>query len=537
MFIEGQENLIFDTGGATRFGISEFGHPELSSAIRNGVLEEKHAKVLMFKKYWIESGAPEIEDENLAFMNADAAGNQGLKRANYFLEESKKYSTNVKERYERYRELRLLSYQADESIKEEFRSPEDLWEINGIGWLNRIDKLDEFVGYTNENNRFKIYHRTVTLDEDKDINKIAELYNIEPEVIRIFNGINDDSTILKKGSRLKIPRCVYKIKVGDNISNLAEKYGMSAEDLANINNIEDINSIKADYPLYFPISLHIVQKGETWSNISNKTAFSSEELMHLNNENIPESLQINQKIIIPGVFDVGYTEEEVEAATNKTNSPSNSFKEYKFSKTPTGTLAETILKRKQNIKTPAVLVVNGETNEILLQKGSGVEFIPASLTKLATCLWAIKTLEEYTKANNLDLRDFLKKEIIVTAKDTYGGRECEKSPFQKDQVKNGPKSKTEFELNFETLFIWTLVASDNYAATALVRKIVELCKIKNGYSGAISQINNFIDNEIGCQNTDLLDATGLPCWTDEKNLPKWVEYDKKKRPLSLFRYS
>ncbi len=164
---------------------------------------------------------------------------------------------------------------------------------------------------------------------------LAKKYNTSVEAIKNLNGISERK--LKVGMELKIPLkedsqslpkedpfsspkrgeslesvvITYTVKKGDTLKKIAQKYGISAEELEKINQLRDKN-LRPGQKLYVKIlapidtspqrqeerNYHIVKEGETLYRISLMYNVPLEELKRINHlEN--NIISVGQKLKIP----------------------------------------------------------------------------------------------------------------------------------------------------------------------------------------------------------------------------------------------
>jgi murein DD-endopeptidase MepM/ murein hydrolase activator NlpD len=95
----------------------------------------------------------------------------------------------------------------------------------------------------------------------------------------------------------------YNVKSGDNISTIAEHFGVSVNTILWANNIKDSSTIKEGTKLVIlPVSgvQHLVKPGETLSSIATKYAGNASDIAQFNGLSDGSSLQVGSTIIIPG---------------------------------------------------------------------------------------------------------------------------------------------------------------------------------------------------------------------------------------------
>ncbi len=124
------------------------------------------------------------------------------------------------------------------------------------------------------------------------------------------NGIflSDTSQIVKPDNPPPTPSDTESIiiKRGDTLSQLAIEYGTTVERLVELNNISNPNLIFAGNTLLVPINdgkkqsiTYKVKKGDTLSGIAKRYGVSVQELVNVNNIKNPNLIYVGQILIIP----------------------------------------------------------------------------------------------------------------------------------------------------------------------------------------------------------------------------------------------
>lgn len=154
-------------------------------------------------------------------------------------------------------------------------------------------------------------------DEDKGDNKyhivkagdtlseIAEKYNITYQVLVSLNGISNPNLIYA-GQRILLPSgsststgessssaSYYIVKAGDNLSEIAQRYGITPQVLANINNISNLNLIYPGQKILLPSKnsnsgssgavYYTVKSGDTLSEIAQRYGTTAKAIAKINN--------------------------------------------------------------------------------------------------------------------------------------------------------------------------------------------------------------------------------------------------------------
>lgn len=149
-------------------------------------------------------------------------------------------------------------------------------------------------------------------------------YGVEPEDIARANGIGS-AVGLQIGQRLDIPTSsgatssaatVYTVVMGDTLSDIADRFGISESALAQANGIGDVSYLFAGQKLNIPAGSastssgagsvassgpgsHVVVDGDTLSGIADMYDTSSSAISAANGITNPNSLRVGQTLVIP----------------------------------------------------------------------------------------------------------------------------------------------------------------------------------------------------------------------------------------------
>lgn len=134
---------------------------------------------------------------------------------------------------------------------------------------------------------------------------VALMHGSSIERIAEMNGIDDPDSIAE-GQVLMVPVLCeneYTVKDGDTLYSIAKKAGMTPEEAARKNNIEDADVIIAGQGLRLDAPdekrlEYIVQSGDTLYKIARKYGVSVSYLVNLNRLTCPDELTPGQVIII-----------------------------------------------------------------------------------------------------------------------------------------------------------------------------------------------------------------------------------------------
>ena len=108
-----------------------------------------------------------------------------------------------------------------------------------------------------------------------------------------------------------IPGLVYTVQSGDNLSGIAEQFGVAWQDIAAANNILGPNyNIFRGQKLTIPgvtatpapaigVKKHVVQSGETLGSIAVQYGVTVQAILEANQLANPDLLRVGQELVIP----------------------------------------------------------------------------------------------------------------------------------------------------------------------------------------------------------------------------------------------
>ena len=151
---------------------------------------------------------------------------------------------------------------------------------------------------------------TYTVKKGDSLYVIANKYGITVDELKAANNLS--SNLLNVGQILKIPKKeeatpseyeVYTVKSGDSLWSIATNYGVSVDDIINLNNL-GTTILQIGQQILIPKqvesekNVYIVKAGDNLYSIANKYNITVNELKKANNlEN--NNLSIGQELIIP----------------------------------------------------------------------------------------------------------------------------------------------------------------------------------------------------------------------------------------------
>jgi len=139
--------------------------------------------------------------------------------------------------------------------------------------------------------------------QEKSFNRQI-LATIQDNSVVSFNSVTTDTAKISKqftGETNQIS--IYTVQEGDNLSFIAQDYGVSVNTLIWANNIRNVNYLRPGTELKIPpISgvIHTVKSGETLSGIASKYDVEQENILAYNRLPRVDSIKRGQEIIIPG---------------------------------------------------------------------------------------------------------------------------------------------------------------------------------------------------------------------------------------------
>jgi len=234
----------------------------------------------------------------------------------------------------------IMTRDNDKTLSDEERAS-IINSYNGIAISNRLSSGDENgveIEYSLKNsntipNRIetafndrdifvnKVYQRRDENDTSKDYDNLLKNTNTETIIIKYGNINNKDDINNVLNNYIRYAESVVKmisdyfgvdynqnfeneyiVKKGDSLWGIANKYGITVDELKQFNNLKT-NLISVGQVLKIPEvsteSIYVVKKGDSLWSISKKFNTTVNELKSLNNLS-SNLLSINQKLLVPG---------------------------------------------------------------------------------------------------------------------------------------------------------------------------------------------------------------------------------------------
>lgn len=130
----------------------------------------------------------------------------------------------------------------------------------------------------------------------------------------------EDVTVFPTGYPVgPIGKKVYKVKPGDSISRIAQRYNVSQAEIVALNKLPDPNKIRVGQSLFLPEyvkldepaakaapapaadsgNVYVVQHGDSISKIARRLGVSEDDLVMLNNLSDRNKISVGQRLVVP----------------------------------------------------------------------------------------------------------------------------------------------------------------------------------------------------------------------------------------------
>ncbi len=144
---------------------------------------------------------------------------------------------------------------------------------------------------------------------------ISARFGVNVEALRAANQM-DENSVLRPGQELKIPLqargggYVYVVKPGDTLYDIAQRYNVPLDKLAQANGITDPTTLRPGQTLIIPAlssqssegggrRIHVVQPGETITSIAAQYGVNPDAIVEANDLQNPSQIFSGQQLIIP----------------------------------------------------------------------------------------------------------------------------------------------------------------------------------------------------------------------------------------------
>jgi len=152
-----------------------------------------------------------------------------------------------------------------------------------------------------------------TVRDGDTLSSIAVQFDTTVEDLQRLNDLSD--TTIYVGQKLKVPGPAsaeevqgveYVVQPGDTLFSIAKRFGVDMQELASANNITDPSTIYVGQRLVIPGAaetpareLYKVQPGDTLSSIAQRFGVSLQDLMTANGITDPDAIYVGQVLRIP----------------------------------------------------------------------------------------------------------------------------------------------------------------------------------------------------------------------------------------------
>ncbi|MFP4514446.1 MAG: peptidoglycan DD-metalloendopeptidase family protein [Parcubacteria group bacterium] len=188
----------------------------------------------------------------------------------------------------------------EEELIEETRSG-DNFNTSGSKINQELGIMSSNININTNNEAEEIEDLDLEISPEVAINlqKEAEKFGSDPGIDQVVG--EDENVSANTTKRTEI--ITYKVKAGDVIGSIANKFGVSVNTILWENNLSSRGVIHpGDTLKILPVSgiSHSVASGESISYIASKYDVNSSDILEANNISNVNSLKIGQKLIIPG---------------------------------------------------------------------------------------------------------------------------------------------------------------------------------------------------------------------------------------------
>lgn len=148
---------------------------------------------------------------------------------------------------------------------------------------------------------FRIY----TVQTGDTVDSIASKLGINPDFLRAINGLTANNT-LKENDQIIVPYKedvwydTYKIKQGDNMYQIAQKFNVSLDDLLLLNGLNKTDYVYPNQEILVPkpeIGIYITKEGDSIEEVGKKLNIPTADMLIKNRTIylVPDQLILYQK--------------------------------------------------------------------------------------------------------------------------------------------------------------------------------------------------------------------------------------------------
>ena len=147
-------------------------------------------------------------------------------------------------------------------------------------------------------------YRIYQVQKSETLEQIAKNFDVTTNLLRELNGFTDDY-VVREGERIIVPResamfSRYIVKKGDTLYGIAQKYGITAIQLAMLNGLDSDDYLYVDQVLIVPkenVEFYITEDNDTLTKVASyfqttpKVVVDQNKTIYL----LPEQLIIHKK--------------------------------------------------------------------------------------------------------------------------------------------------------------------------------------------------------------------------------------------------
>jgi LysM repeat protein len=159
---------------------------------------------------------------------------------------------------------------------------------------------------------------TYTVQRGDNLFRIAQRFHTDVDTIKRLNGLTSD--FIYVGQVLRVPGSgpvvvsgpvTYVVQRGDTLATIAQKFGVSINDLIKANNITNPDTILVGQTLTIPTAeavastpapaarTYTVQPGDTLAKIAVRFGVTVQDLVKANDLTNPDTIRVGQVLRIP----------------------------------------------------------------------------------------------------------------------------------------------------------------------------------------------------------------------------------------------
>lgn len=148
-------------------------------------------------------------------------------------------------------------------------------------------------------------YRIYQIENETSLEEIANKFNTTADNLKKINGINNNYYI-QRGNYIIVPLLenenfeTYKVKQGDSMYAIAQKYNVNYNDLLDLNGLDKDEYIYPNQEILIPkpgVNFIVTKENETLADISNKLDMTQDEIIRQNSTIylMPDQLIIYKK--------------------------------------------------------------------------------------------------------------------------------------------------------------------------------------------------------------------------------------------------